>query len=350
METLSLEKCLGELKEEKEWINLLYSSRIIDILNSKKDFLKHRRLSFENGENINDFNSSNNNNKNDKDIKEVNQSKEVNENQLLSFSSHHTNVGDALRLLSQYHLFACPVFNEDDNGCENQKVYNYVGMLGIHEIVEYLLGCYKDRKKINSVVGVIHLDTWIDNKHKLIENTEFFKITPVIDILKLVRNKTSPTQLYLNDSLAVLIRVLTNSSSLRLPVINNDNIVGLVSTSDVLRILVENQTMLPKIFFKSIESLSHRYKLIEEFPKIRSDQPTTAAFDLLERENKPSLLVIDSNTNHVLANFSLSDLKVLVEHNIEDLMLPINEFIRNYKPIVSSSSSSLSSGNLATFI
>ncbi|EGG20941.1 hypothetical protein DFA_00810 [Cavenderia fasciculata] len=311
-----------ELKTSR-WYDLMYGRKIRDIINEKK-FINRSG---------GQFNNNNNNNNNNEQL----QGK-----LLVSFSAHLTNVGDALRMLKENGLYAAPVFDETlGTGEKNANVCNYLGMVGVYEILAYLLAFFKDPKMVDTIVGKIKISTWNDSvdKTKNQDNdpvdkwSQFFKHTPIIDVLDALSSKRyKPYRVYLNDSMAFLCKILDQTNYSRVPVIDHDQIISMVSTSDLIRSIVYHREKLPSLFFTELGAFEH--ELIDtDYITATDDIKTAYVFDQLESKGKQSAAIVDSKTGSIHANFSITDIKGIVDTNIHDLQLSIKEFLSIHRSI-----------------
>ncbi|GAM28365.1 hypothetical protein SAMD00019534_115410, partial [Acytostelium subglobosum LB1] len=260
-------------------------------------------------------------------IKDILETKSLNNRSQLISISAHDNVGNALTLLSRNGLFSAPVFKEDEESRSNCQSYNYLGMIGIHEIVEYLLGFFKNRQTVDTVVGPIQVDSWRDISSTL--NTDVFQNTPIIDIINLSRKDYHPSKLYINDNLAMFARTMCLTRFNRLPVFQDDKVIGMVSATDLLERLLY-VSKLPSIYHTAIGALPKEVNFaIDQYVSVTDDTCTAAAFNLMESQCKQAILVTDSHSGKIVSNFSLSDLKGAIT---EDLKLPLSEYLCKYKP------------------
>jgi len=107
----------------------------------------------------------------------------------------------------------------------------------------------------------------------------------------------------------------------RVPVMENGNIVGIVSQSDVLKFLFKHTSNLTDIMTKRLAELGlHEGKVIS----ISNEQTLMKAFSKILTNNITGLAVVDSH-GQLVNNISASDLKGITMTSFYKLEIPIHE-------------------------
>ncbi|KAF2071411.1 hypothetical protein CYY_007275 [Polysphondylium violaceum] len=272
-------------------------------------------------------------------------------NNLISIDSH-TTVGDTMVILKNNNIFSAPIFKENcvynsqgqsirvDNGGEGDDWENkhylsdYIGMLGVHEIIAFMIGIFFEEKtsyQLNyspySTSETIEIETWKLPKPKDIsKNSQFFKDTPILDLLNLAPpNPRKMDYIFSTDNMAMAIKVLSESKLTRLPIVKDNTIIGILSRTDILSKLVSNKQILPEIFHKPLSYFPRQHLLDSDYWSIYPDTTASFAFHIMEKKEKQSVAIVKDK--QLVSNFSLTDIKGIDESNILDLNLEIKDYL-----------------------
>ncbi|KYQ93850.1 hypothetical protein DLAC_11618 [Tieghemostelium lacteum] len=299
-----MEKLSGEIEKYKEFNDLIFHKKISEVLNGKK-------------------------------IQGV-----------VSIDGE-TNIVDTLEILKMNRVFSASIFVPPESNPYNATkefskdlVGNYRGMIGTYEIVSFMLGFFfQDQAVISSSIlpgtdKKIVVDAWTNPKPKEIKKRYgYFKETPIVDIIRLSPHLKENTELqcycYTTDTISMALRQFSESHLTRLPVVDYDKIVGVLSRSDILKQLISKELVdkLPLGVFNSpLSALEGQLQINRDFWTIDESELASYAFQLMEEHKQQSIAIIRGK-HQLVSNFSLSDLRGITISNIEDLNLPLKEYL-----------------------
>jgi len=213
------------------------------------------------------------------------------------------SVSIALKNLETHHILSAPV-------CKSGKVLGVVDTLDL----------------VAHAVSVINVHQQVDITQETLENLHFegnlFAGTPVIQVAR------SPHAKFKMDS--TLAEVLTSFATgiHRGLVFEGDQMVNIITQSDVVRHLAMNKETMESALQISLEQLTKEYVLCEtKVVTANVNQSTADALKLLQSHTVSGLAVID-DAGKLAAVFSATDLQPLSSStNFKMLALPILKYL-----------------------
>jgi len=130
------------------------------------------------------------------------------------------------------------------------------------------------------------------------------------------------------ESVGFLINNFLKLGIHRVPVVQNGQVVGIVSQSDVVRLLAKNKQFLGELATKTVADLGLDQKPVVT---VRNDIPLIEAFNAILANDISGLAVVDFSTGALVNNLSASDLKGVTEQNFFKLEAQVHQiFMLNY--------------------
>jgi len=139
------------------------------------------------------------------------------------------------------------------------------------------------------------------------------------------------------ESVGFLINNFLKAGLHRVPVMENGNVVGIVSQSDVVRALFKYKDKISRTVSKKISELNY-----EKCPvvSVKNDAKLIDAFNIILANDVTGVAVVDFRTGKLLNNLSANDLKGIREGNFFKLEAQVHQIFSNStekKPVVSCS-------------
>jgi len=245
------------------------------------------------------------------------------QNQKVITIPHTATLSEAIQTLSSNRILSAPVEIKGEKDVQKR----YLGFLDMMDIIGFLLKTYsEDRGGENAK---IHLHQWCQDIGKLEDRGRIFANHPVIDCVELSKKNPFFT-VHVNSTLPKLIYVFHQGPHRAAVVNDNDDIVGIVSQSNIIHFLAKNihLSMGPTLRTRLMDmNLGQKIKVFT----IGIESKAIHAFHQMWT-NKVSALAVVDNSGVIVANISISDLRGLNQENFASLLLPVLEFITKYLP------------------
>jgi len=115
-----------------------------------------------------------------------------------------------------------------------------------------------------------------------------------------------------NESVGFLINCFLKGGIHRVPVVENGNVIGIVSQSDIARLFSRNDQKITNLANKKLFELG-----LDQFPVItmKNDATLIDALNTIVTHDISGLAVVDFKDGHLINNLSASDFKGVTEQN-----------------------------------
>ncbi|KAJ3080419.1 hypothetical protein HK102_003074, partial [Quaeritorhiza haematococci] len=265
---------------------------------------------------------------------------------------------EAITIMNRYRLLALPVYRYEADPLEQQ----YIGIVTLADILSFTVF-----QKVFDDLDLYHLDASVYDPRigrcvdesasfeqylRTLDDQERFANTQVRDLCGLTAESAAFTTLSSKDTLANLLLTFghVHRAIVRDP--ENPNNVAMISQTDLVDFVLEMAHMEDKLHLQEILSTTVDYvaeycfKRHHGSSQVDSDanQPVQlqrpavievpynytaiSAFRVMHSHRVSAVAVVDPSQNHrLVANLSASDLRGITFERMEDLLLPIPEFL-----------------------
>jgi CBS-domain-containing membrane protein len=257
---------------------------------------------------------------------------------LVSFDEG-TRLDIVLKQLKSEQILSCPIFKLQDN----EKMY--IGIISVFDILSYAI--FEEIFDSQQEFSQANLFDFINR----IDSDDFFA-TPVGKLIGASKESANPWILYSTDSIADLVHIFTASKQHRALVIDSDiliaSLVGpipptaslsILSQSDLIRYLVDSSrghTLLKSELVEPLLDISitdvEKYTKKPNVPvyAMLDTQSALHGFRTMYLDQVQAIPVIDKQGN-VVCNLSASDLLGITVKNLNNLSLPVFEYLETMK-------------------
>jgi len=224
-------------------------------------------------------------------------------------------IGKAMEILAQRGITGAPVWD-----AESKKFIGFVDTLDLTMFISYLY--YENFQRHP------HL---YDPK----ELSRRFAL-PVQDVINASKRDPFWT-VDAGETVGFLINNFLKAGIHRVPVVENGNVIGIVSQSDVVKLLAKNHPNIASLANKKLYQLG-----LDKHPvvTVKNDDSLIDAFNTILRNDISGLAVVDFQNGRLLNNLSASDLKGITETNFFRLEAQLHQVFNatpNKKPPVACS-------------
>jgi len=222
------------------------------------------------------------------------------------------SIGKAMELLAQHGITSAPVWDASANA--------FVGFVDTLDLAMFVSYLYYENFQRHP-----HL---YDPK----ELSQRFAI-PVKDVIN--ASKRDPFWTIDEDeTVGFLVENFLKIGIHRVPVVRNGQLMGIVSQSDVIRLLARNLPLITHETSKTLQELG-----LDQFPvvTVKNDASLIEAFNTILQMDISGLAVVDFRHGQILNNLSASDLKGVTQQNFFKLEAQLHQIFAltpNKKPPV----------------
>jgi len=222
-----------------------------------------------------------------------------------------TSIEETLKILAMNNILSIPVVNKTDQ--------EYQGFVDVLDILTLVINMYAEGHQIQQT-------TWnacckdIDTlSHRGVR----FGIKPVKSILN-ASNADNFCTVSSRGTLYQLMEDVLYRGIHRVAVLDdNSKLIGIVSQSDIIQLLVQNIYMFRDLASKTVKSLALANN--EVISMSVSAQAIHAYY--LMYFHKVSAVAITNSSGALIANLSASDIKGLTADHFPDLLLPVTDYL-----------------------
>jgi len=222
-----------------------------------------------------------------------------------------TNISDAIEVMAKQKLISVPVVEPGSNTC--------YGVVDLLDIIQYILSAAPNPETIQAhQLRSLEINgkamSWGDVR-KAIESSGKDRFTPI----------------YPESDVFKMVSIFSNGIH-DFPIVDhNDNLVGLVTQHAMIRHFNKclNTEQFKYIGDKSIEYLEMNKGQV--IVSVKDTYSVLFALYGMKRKQVSALAVVDKN-GKLVGNFSVSDLRGLLQEEFPNFLLRVDEFLKKFHP------------------
>jgi len=211
------------------------------------------------------------------------------------------SISTALETLARNNITSAPVYDKD--------MGTYLGFVDVLDLAVFVCSVFAETyRKHPHLYSPKELDTRF--------------CLPVSQVINAShRDPFYPVEA--SQSLSFLIGNFLTHGVHRIPVKENERIIGLVSQSDVIRFLQKNyQQHFPMLMLETVGMLGLDKR---EVVSVQNNEPLMKAFTTLLTHKISGVAVVDMQSGELVNNISASDLKGITQSGFFKLEMPIHQ-------------------------
>lgn len=257
-----------------------------------------------------------------------------------------TRVGDVLKTLSIQNILAVPVFKLDKS-----KTKLYTGIVSVTDILNWTVfqQVFDDIGDYESEMENQKDQNLVKKYLEIIQGETLYFNTPIKQLIGSTGESKETWTLYASDPVSSLLKVLTTNKYHRILVIDdrlmnlleNSSRITMITQSDLICYLVDTAHQLNRTEMEAIESMQvANVSILAKSSSFGLDTKTTTSRVVKVTQNFSALsafrhmfchqvscvAVVDSR-GALVANLSESDLRGLINENLENLSLTVYSYL-----------------------